>query len=514
VTGDNRTHSLEKAKRMDEISKARQALLEIRKRDEGYKALNNFKDEFKKRLDSSPDMRKLLLEQADILNISHDKILEGPTNHRPQEEYYRGIFELCIQHCSNKYELPELEKVSFDYVTSHYANAFTVYSSLDNSYAIGMDHAIIYLLKHVLPTMLGTTANFMKEPLNNQIGPILDIYDMVCLHYSLGRLPDMNKRMLNNSRYVASLEKEHHDIIQTISEGMFAFFIMHEIAHIVLGHLKRKTPNRSAPDDLNLTEFSADEWAAKELIEIPAFRQLGPGSSLTTCRLMSIVELALPEKFSANNILQSNHPSWYDRSERLESLELVGSSEVFIVMTVWLKTMREQSIVKELGLSARNILFGNSVDSESEEPDSQLRIMIQGNIDESVVLKSFDMVEDKHISLDVGEVINIRQFLSPDDLALAAVISGIISALNALFISLTVHKNSKSWTNQRFNEKITDVARENGTVAYEIISTNGYENLKKMKKSPCVVEIRDKRTYAKYKIYLFIDGDTGIIRVD
>ena len=75
-------------------------------------------------------------------------------------------------------------------------------------------------------------------------------------------------------------------------------------------------------------------------------------------------------------------------------------------------------------------------------------------------------------------------------------------------------KRSQVWTSKRLREVIEQEMIKLGVVDFKIIHLINFEALLRRKAAPCAIKITNERNGDMYKLYVFKDAATYVIRIE
>jgi Zn-dependent protease with chaperone function len=182
-----------------------------------------------------------------------------------------------------------LQAIDFQFVRTSTPNAFTARVAKDDSYAIGLDHAV--------PNLLHTL--FVAALLAHQCGEFklfgVCAARLVGLFFIGQAVEGLEDDMWTLNDVYQRTPASTRSIVDGFGEAVVQFVITHELGHVALGHFARATaPSLTTPSAGTIDvsafdhqrEFDADAWAMEAMLQIAGkdVRRLTFAAAVRSCR--------------------------------------------------------------------------------------------------------------------------------------------------------------------------------------------------------------------------------------
>jgi hypothetical protein len=231
------------------------------------------------------------------------------------------IAELAKRHPDS----PVMSRIGFEFIKCKTPNAFAYHVAADESFAIGLDPG----LQSLFALLFHASRVAVYHGIEDFFVDLLT--DLVKSHFLGRRIDGLENRILSLDKLTGQFDRHWADWAGYVAVH---FLVGHEVAHIQLGHFQRtQAPRiRMAPDrdsEAEFTafdhqfEFEADEWSAKELIQLSDTLSSRIGACTMPAIFMSVMamveDLYLPTD-PVGKIQRENHPPAWERAQRLSKI--------------------------------------------------------------------------------------------------------------------------------------------------------------------------------------------------
>lgn len=157
------------------------------------------------------------------------------------------------------------------------------------------------------------------------------------------------------------------------------------------------------------------------------------------------------------------------------------------------------------------------VEAAQEKP--KLHFVIEGNISITDAQAVVREIGQQHggvttVSLRTTGGIPVSAEPAVELLGMAGAIASVVSAFVVILSTVRDHQKSKAWTVKRLRELVAQEMVRLGIVGFNVSRVDNFDDLLHRRSGPCVLEIVDVKKCEKYKLCVFQDGKSYVVRLE
>lgn len=242
---------------------------------------------------------------------------------RKIEEQQRAAVRKYLAQLAERSGDPSIARIGFEFIQCETPNAMSLPVEADGSFAIGLDpglQSLFTLLFHAarLALYYGEEDFFIGLAC-----------DLVQSHYLGEGVEGLEEKILALDRATGVYDRHWADWGAYVS---VCFLVGHEVGHVHLGHFQRHSVEGgvdSATGPSNWpSEFDADEWSAKQLIEISNGVSLRIGACTMPAIFLSVQGMLDDLCEPVNAAAQAQRNSYPPARERAQRLAKIGAASI------------------------------------------------------------------------------------------------------------------------------------------------------------------------------------------